>query len=226
MQLRAIVLAGVTSQASSSGCVTSGCASPDARQAERRRPAPVVARAERPRPVAPAPCAPRSPHDPALVAAADRLADAMLAWQPLVRNRRGGEAFVRELAGIDVAVVEAKRCAERPLLSLEKDPFLLAAIQFHESSWRPGVVGGRGELGLMQVHGVALQGLRRDAALDPATNVRLGYEYLLRCRRICGPGQNRLFLGAFASGACDARIPAARDFLEAVRAMRARARAA
>ncbi len=183
----------------------------------------MVARAERPRPSPPPRCVVRGPDDPALRAQADRLARAMLAWQPLVRNRRGGEVWVRDLALIDVAVVESKRCSETALLSLEKDPYLLAAIQFHESSWRPAVVGGRGELGLMQVHGVALQGLRRDAALDPATNVRLGYEYLLRCRSICGPGPNDLFLGAFASGACDRRIPAARDFLEAVREMRDRA---
>jgi len=214
MRLRAIVFAGITSHASQVvGCAPGAEAPQGARRAAAR-----IAHDKKPRPV-PLACRPRERTDPALAAEGGKLARAMLAYQPLVRRRENGEAWIRTLALHDVAAVERMRCEEKPILSRAEDPYLLAAIQFHESSWRPEVVGQRGELGLMQVHGVALQGLRRDAAIEPETNIRLGYEYLLLCRRMCGDGPPELALGAFASGACDARIPAAKDFLDVTRAM-------
>ena len=222
MRLRAIVFAGITSQAHG----LAGCAPGAGEPHVTRRPPPRVSRAIEPSPTPGLRCRPRDRADPSIVEESAKLARAMLAYQPLVRRRPDGKDWVHALALHDVHTVEALRCAEKPLLSRAEDPYLLAAIQFHESSWRPGVVGRRGELGLMQVHGVALQGLRRDAAIEPGTNVRLGYEYLLRCRRLCGEGPAELWLGAFASGACDRRIPAAGDFLEATRALVAAGRGA
>jgi len=62
------------------------------------------------------------------------------------------------------------------------DPMLTAVMIQFESSFRPGVVGKKGELGLMQVHGIALKGRRLTSVAD---EIRHGVEYLSACLRRC-----------------------------------------
>lgn len=118
---------------------------------------------------------------------ADRLAAAMLAWQP-TRARDADE--IREYAGVFVAACEAARS---PLPTREECPSLLAAIAFRESSWRETARGSRGEVGLMQLHGLALGALRRhpERAEDPATNVRLGVAWLTYAQHVCRRSKTR-----------------------------------
>lgn len=67
------------------------------------------------------------------------------------------------------------------------DPVFLMSVIEGESSWRPDMVGGVGEIGLMQIRPSTAewiqkrQGLKWAGAktlLDPATNIRVGAAYL------------------------------------------------
>lgn len=95
------------------------------------------------------------------------------AWQPLVRVSDD------QLRVVSSAIVEATSDAPWP------SPWLVSAVAFRESAFRTAAIGARGEIGLMQVHGLALQGASRADALVPATNVRLGVLWLRRAREVC-----------------------------------------
>jgi len=89
-----------------------------------------------------------------------------------------------------------------PIVTISKeegiDPMLTAVMIRFESSFRPGVVGKLGERGLMQVHGIALNGRKLATVRD---EVRRGVVYLAACVRRCGSilgGINR-----YMSGRCD-----------------------
>lgn len=108
------------------------------------------------------------------------LAAAAARWQP---SRAQDGAFLQQLARW---TTDACARMANPLPDRERCPALLVALAFRESSWRPDAVGPRGELGLLQVHGRALGGTDRSAAVQPATNVELGARWLdtaaQRCR--------------------------------------------
>lgn len=126
------------------------------------------------------------------------LAARMRAWQPLRVERVPGE-----LDAVAVAIVTA--CRADPWPTPERCPDLTAAIAFRESSWDVNAVGARGERGLMQLHGIALAGEGREAAMDAAVNVRLGLAHLRRAQVMCrfvGRGDVSTALGAYGSGRC------------------------
>ena len=83
------------------------------------------------------------------------------------------------------------------------DPLLIAAIAFRESSLREGVVGSRGELGPMQLHGVALA--HRPQGCDPADiacSIRGGSAVLQYWRAECNDPRWAIWIGAYGFGRC------------------------
>ena len=116
---------------------------------------------------------------------AQQLAKAMLDWQPTTRVH---EDKLREYAGLFVAACKRMR---QPIPDRDGCPELLAAVTFRESSWQERAIGSRGEVGLFQVHGLALSGVPPTMALDPATNVRLGVQWLDYAARMCAQWQGK-----------------------------------
>ena len=90
----------------------------------------------------------------------------------------------------------------------EIDPFLMVAIIYRESSFRPNISGKRGEVGLMQIfpYGALMRtinkGVTRDDLKDARTNVRVGVSHLLFWQRECGAGDMAVWLSAYNSGKC------------------------
>jgi soluble lytic murein transglycosylase-like protein len=90
----------------------------------------------------------------------------------------------------------------------EIDPFLMVAIIYRESSFRPGVAGKRGEVGLMQIfpYGALVRtinmGVTKEDLGDPRTNVRVGVSHLLFWQNECGPDDMSVWLSAYNSGKC------------------------
>lgn len=117
--------------------------------------------------------------EPVDVVRAQQLAKAMVDWQP---TRARDADRLREYAGLFVRACGRMRA---PVPDAEKCPELLAAVAFRESSWQPNAIGSRGEVGMFQVHGLALAGVPPTLALDPATNVRLGAQWLDYAARLC-----------------------------------------
>jgi len=117
--------------------------------------------------------------EPVDVVRAQQLAKAMVDWQP---TRARDADKLREYAGL---FVRACGRMQAPLPNAERCPELLAAIAFRESSWRENAIGSRGEVGLMQLHGLALHGQPPTRALDPVLNVRLGARWLDYAGRLC-----------------------------------------
>ena len=91
----------------------------------------------------------------------------------------------------------------------EIDPFLVTAIIFRESSFRPKVKGRRGEVGLMQImprgaltREVARPADKRDLT-DARANVRVGVGHLVFWRDRCGaPADVELWVSAYNLGKC------------------------
>jgi len=84
------------------------------------------------------------------------------------------------------------------------DPLLLTALAFRESSLRQDVVGSRGEIGALQLHGVSLRHLPRGC--DPrelSCNVRGGAAFLQWVRATCG-GPWDVWVGAYGLSRCPA----------------------
>jgi soluble lytic murein transglycosylase-like protein len=74
---------------------------------------------------------------------------------------------------------------------------LILAVSFRESSWKTTAVGGLGEVGIMQTHGVASRGcelLTRRGQLDCGTRV------LAESLRVCGSWERAL--SRYATGQC------------------------
>jgi soluble lytic murein transglycosylase-like protein len=128
---------------------------------------------------------------------------------------------LRYVAGI--ILTAAKNYTDRPLLSVDEDPYLLAAVAFHESSWAQHVVDGRrrglrGEIGLMQLMPGGFCSFaemddngRRLDPLDPVNNVRLATGCLLKLQtRYHEPDVWRT-LARYASGK---EWPAGRDSVD------------
>ena len=63
------------------------------------------------------------------------------------------------------------------------DPLLVAVVIARESSWSINVIGKRGEVGLMQVHGVAAKGHNLSIADG---QLEAGVSWLARCIDVCG----------------------------------------
>ncbi len=78
-------------------------------------------------------------------------------------------ASAREVVPVLLDVAEAERV----------NPSLVAAIITCESSWRAGVRGGLGEVGLMQIN-------RRGVSHEPAENIRAGIAMLRTSFARCG----------------------------------------
>ena len=90
----------------------------------------------------------------------------------------------------------------------EIDPFLVVAIVYRESSFRPSASGKRGEVGLMQIfpYGALMRtinkGVTKDDLGDARTNVRVGVSHLLFWQNECGPDDMSVWLSAYNSGKC------------------------
>jgi soluble lytic murein transglycosylase-like protein len=90
----------------------------------------------------------------------------------------------------------------------EIDPFLVVAIIYRESSFRPNVSGKRGEVGLMQIfpYGALMRtinkGVTRDDLKDARTNVHVGVSHLLFWQNECGADDMAVWLSAYNSGKC------------------------
>jgi soluble lytic murein transglycosylase-like protein len=83
------------------------------------------------------------------------------------------------------------------------DPLLIAAIAFRESSLREGVVGDRGEVGPMQLHGAALR--HRPQGCDPADitcSIRGGAAVLQWWQAECNDPRWAIWIGAYGFGRC------------------------
>ena len=135
--------------------------------------------------------------EPAPDASAFELAARMRAWQPTWAGNAG------ELESVAQGIVAA--CRRDPWPSAERCPGLLAVLAFRESSWRPGAIGARGEVGLVQLHGAALAGETREAAADPDANLRLGLAWLKRSAFMCrlaGRDTVEAALSMYGSGRC------------------------
>lgn len=113
-------------------------------------------------------------------------------WQ---LHGRGEEGRIRELAWN----------ADQAILGLEPSvtPELLLAVAYRESRWQADRTGRRGEIGLMQLHGIALGAFRRRPQLAwyPALNLRLGALHLARAIHGC-LGDTGWGLHAYATGEC------------------------
>jgi soluble lytic murein transglycosylase-like protein len=80
------------------------------------------------------------------------------------------------------------------------DPLLVATVISFESSWQHGVIGRKGEKGLMQVHGLAAKGFDLTTIRG---QVRAGVAHLGECWDKCG-GDIAETLGCYSTkGACN-----------------------
>jgi soluble lytic murein transglycosylase-like protein len=90
----------------------------------------------------------------------------------------------------------------------EIDPFLVVAMIYRESSFRAGVSGQRGEVGLMQIfpRGALMRTINKDVTAedlaDPRTNVRVGVSHLLFWQNECHTDDMAIWLSAYNSGKC------------------------
>jgi len=84
------------------------------------------------------------------------------------------------------------------------DRTTLTLLAFLESSFRTEAVGeARQEIGILQLHGVALRGCPHDMT-ERAGQLRCGARWYRRCLDHCN-GDERGALTAYATGACHAR---------------------
>jgi soluble lytic murein transglycosylase-like protein len=93
---------------------------------------------------------------------------------------------------------------ESQAIQPEVDPFLVVAIVFRESSFRPRVKGKRGEVGLMQIlpRGTLTRSITKDDLTNVRANIRVGVGHLRYWRETCGHGDMDLWLSAYNAGKC------------------------
>jgi hypothetical protein len=78
------------------------------------------------------------------------------------------------------------------------DPLLVFLIMFEESSFRPRAIGrSHGELGLMQVHGVAADGCELET---PEGQIECGLNWLEKCYQKCKSTRGALYM--YGTGEC------------------------
>ena len=84
------------------------------------------------------------------------------------------------------------------------DPYLIVAIIFKESSFRPEVTGKRGEVGLMQVmaHGAVTRLITNEIPEDPRSNIRVGIGHLRYWQEKCGIENEDEWISAYNAGRC------------------------
>ncbi len=114
----------------------------------------------------------------------------------------------------DRAKVRAKSYAtiiveESQAVQPQIDPFLVVAIAFRESSFRPKVKGKRGEVGLMQVlpQGALTRAITRHrrngkGLMEVRSNIRTGIGHLNYWQKKCGEDRMDVWLSAYNSGQC------------------------
>jgi soluble lytic murein transglycosylase-like protein len=85
----------------------------------------------------------------------------------------------------------------------EVDPFLVVAIIFRESSFRAGVKGKHGEVGLMQVMplGTLTRSITKDSGTDVRANIRAGVGHLRYWQDECGDDM-LTWVSAYNAGKC------------------------
>lgn len=113
------------------------------------------------------------------------------------RQARGGcEARVQRLAAIMIAAGEREHV----------DPFLIAAVAFHESALRSDVIGAAGEHGIAQLHPRSRHGMRaaRECRVAPSDcdAIELGIAAELLRASIDRCGSEASALGAYNRGFC------------------------
>jgi len=93
---------------------------------------------------------------------------------------------------------------ESQAIQPEVDPFLVVAIIFRESSFRPKVKGKRGEVGLMQIlpRGTLTRSITKDDLTNVRANIRVGVGHLQYWRETCGDDDLDLWLSAYNAGKC------------------------
>lgn len=101
----------------------------------------------------------------------------------------------------------------------ELDPIFVLAVIKQESSFRPHIVGGVGELGLMQIRPetakwiaqkFGIKWLGKNSLKDPEYNVIIGVRYLAYLREMFGHG--RLYLSAYNIGPKKVNLSLARNY--------------
>ena len=107
-------------------------------------------------------------------------------WKSEVKQSRA-----QEYAKI---IVEESQAMQPPI-----DPYLVVAIIFKESSFRPKVEGKRGEVGLMQIMPQNLEAFRVHDPFDPWQNIMGGARYL-KALILRFNGQVPLALAAYNAG--------------------------
>ena len=98
--------------------------------------------------------------------------------------------------------------AQRDIIYIRKEsarhsinPAIVAVMVSKESGWRSGTIGGIGEIGVMQVHGVCATG--QDLTTRQG-QLKAGIECLARSREACD-GSDREMVTMYASGKCKSR---------------------
>jgi soluble lytic murein transglycosylase-like protein len=99
-------------------------------------------------------------------------------------------------------IVEESRAARPPI-----DPFLVVAIAYKESSFRPKIQGKRGEVGLMQIMPRSaltrsITNMKKKHLIDVRANIRVGVGHLNFWRNKCGDDRPDVWLSAYNSGVC------------------------
>ena len=116
--------------------------------------------------------------------------DAIVKLQP-----RYQRVEAEELAGYFIEAANVNK--ERPF-----DPLLLVSIAMRESSLLPEAVGQLGEIGLLQVHGVALRFLPSGCTIEePRCQLLAGAGYLDYVREVCG-GSTWKWVAAYGMSRC------------------------
>lgn len=81
------------------------------------------------------------------------------------------------------------------------DPLLISVWISCESSWKPDVIGGIGEKGVLQVHGTCAKGHKLDT---PESQIKAGVECFAMARDKCD-GTIEQTLTMYASGKCKSK---------------------
>ena len=84
------------------------------------------------------------------------------------------------------------------------DPYLIVAMIFKESSFRPEVMGKKGEVGLMQImpKGAITRMLTKTAPKEPRHNIRVGIGHLRFWQHKCGIENEDVCISANNRGRC------------------------
>ncbi len=130
--------------------------------------------------------------------------DRVIDWaENSVSARRRGSHWLLRKRGVEAKVRRFAVYADEATIDASFGPALVMAIAWRESGWQEGIVGSRGEIGLMQIHGVALGRWRRRPNLvwHPALNIRLGVLHLQRAVNDC-LGDIAWGLGKYATSEC------------------------